>query len=154
MENAPTVTVQSIQENIQEAHYFTAYEGVLGERFHHTKAPDDDQGSPVIPETLKLLTLCVLVLRNGFTVLGQSACASPERYNKEIGEQIAYEDAIKKIWVLMGYELKNKLAVIQETGDLSESLTHMTAAAFGNPNSFSIKDADRILGYFKQETGS
>ena len=56
-----------------------------------------------------VLTVCVLTLRNGFTVTGESACASPENYNKEIGEQIARTNAVEKIWVLEGYLLKQRL---------------------------------------------
>jgi hypothetical protein len=56
------------------------------------------------------LTVCVLTLRNGFTVTGESACVSPETYNQEIGESIAFENAFDKLWQLEGYVLKNKLA--------------------------------------------
>ena len=65
--------------------------------------------APVLP-SLKLLTFCVLVLRNGFTVTGESACASPENFDAEIGRKIARENAVQKIWPLMGYELRSKLA--------------------------------------------
>jgi len=53
--------------------------------------------------------VCVLTLKNGFTVTGESACASPENYNQEIGEKIAKENAVDKIWPLEGYLLKQKL---------------------------------------------
>ena len=60
---------------------------------------------------LDLLTFCVLVLRNGFTVTGESACASPENFDAEIGRKIARENAINKVYAsLMGYELRTKLA--------------------------------------------
>ena len=55
------------------------------------------------------LTVCCLTLKNGFTVTGESACASPENFNKEIGEKIAFENARNKIWALEGYLLKQKL---------------------------------------------
>ena len=61
-------------------------------------------------DPLSLLTFCVLVLRNGFTVTGESACASPENFNAEIGRRIARENAVAKVWPLMGYELKTALA--------------------------------------------
>ena len=57
------------------------------------------------------LTVCCLVLKNGFTVTGESACASPENFDKELGEQIAYRNAKDKIWALEGYLLKQKLYV-------------------------------------------
>ena len=63
------------------------------------------------------LTLCVITLKNGFTVTGESACADPAMFNKEIGERIAQENAEKKIWPLMGYALKQELFLA--TGDAS-----------------------------------
>lgn len=57
----------------------------------------------------EVLTVCVLTLENGFTVTGESACASPDNYNKEIGDRIARDKAKEKIWVLEGYLLKQKL---------------------------------------------
>ena len=59
---------------------------------------------------LELLTFCVLTLRNGFTVTGESACASPENFDAEIGRKIARQNAVNKIWPLMGYALKEKLS--------------------------------------------
>lgn len=56
-----------------------------------------------------VLTVCVITLVNGFTVTGESACASPENYNQEIGEKIAFGNAREKIWPLEGYLLKQKL---------------------------------------------
>ena len=55
------------------------------------------------------LTVCCLTLQNGFTVTGESACASPENFDAEIGQKIARENARNKIWVLEGYLLKQKL---------------------------------------------
>lgn len=56
------------------------------------------------------LTVCALRLRNGFHVVGESAAASPENFNEEIGRKIAYDNARNKIWALEGYVLRNKLA--------------------------------------------
>jgi hypothetical protein len=58
-----------------------------------------------------VLTVCVLTLENGFTVTGESACASPANYNKEIGDRIARDNAKEKIWVLEGYLLKENLFI-------------------------------------------
>ena len=54
-------------------------------------------------------TVCLLTLRNGFTVTGESACASPENFNAEIGQKIARQNAREKIWMLEGYLLKESL---------------------------------------------
>ena len=96
---APRVTPADIESNIADQYFFTAAEGVFG-------GPSEvNQDHP-----LSLLTFCVLVLRNGFTVTGESACASPENFDAEIGRDIARKNAVQKIWPLMGYELRSKLA--------------------------------------------
>lgn len=61
-------------------------------------------------DALKCLTICVITLRNGFTLVGKSACASPENFDLEIGGKIAREDARRQIWALEGYLLRSKLA--------------------------------------------
>lgn len=55
------------------------------------------------------LTVCVLVLKNGFTVTGESACASPENFDAKIGRDIARANARNKVWQLEGYLLREKL---------------------------------------------
>jgi len=99
---APRVTPADIEANIACEHYFTAGQGVLG---NIDVVPDEDQ-----LDILELLTFCVLVLRNGFTVTGESACASPENFDAEVGRKIARQNAVQKIWPLMGYELRSQLA--------------------------------------------
>ena len=56
------------------------------------------------------LTICCLTLTNGFTVTGESACASPENFNANIGRKIARDNARQKIWALLGFRLKDQLA--------------------------------------------
>lgn len=56
------------------------------------------------------LTVCCLTLKNGFTVTGESACASPENFDAELGRKIARSNAVNKIWPLEGYLLKERLA--------------------------------------------
>lgn len=99
---APRVTMFDIEANITSEFYFTATDGVLG-------ASDMGTAPAGRAKSLDQLTFCVLVLRNGFTVTGESACASPENFDAEIGRRIARENAIQKIWPLMGYELRTKL---------------------------------------------
>ena len=112
-DKAPRVTPAEIEENIVDEVYFTAAEGAFGvgcnqDWFNGLEGPFGEPGRTKGP--LDLLTFCVLVLRNGFTVTGESACASPENFNAEIGRRIARENAVAKIWPLMGYELRSKLA--------------------------------------------
>jgi len=69
---------------------------IVGEAYH------------VFPGTT--LTVCALTLRNGFQVVGESAAASPENFDAEIGRKIARDNARNKIWALEGYLLRTKLA--------------------------------------------
>ncbi len=56
-----------------------------------------------------VLTLCVMQLPNGFIVTGESACASPENFDEELGRKIAFGQARGKIWPFAGYALREKL---------------------------------------------
>jgi hypothetical protein len=62
-----------------------------------------------IPQSMECLTVCVLVLKNGFTVTGESACVSRENFNSELGRKAARQKAVDKIWALEGYLLKQEL---------------------------------------------
>lgn len=105
---APRVTPSDIEANIASEHYFTAEEGMRGtDASLRTFA---ETGAKYGYQTLGLLTFCVVVLKNGFTVTGESACASPENFDAEVGRKIARQNAVQKIWPLMGYELRSKLA--------------------------------------------
>ncbi|EKP2311315.1 hypothetical protein P1O74_001863 [Escherichia coli] len=107
---APRITPQHIEDVIISEHYFTAAEGVHGA--NELLKPHEnpiDYYQEAHPAEL-LLTFCVLVLRNGFTVTGESACASPENFDAEIGRKIARQNAVNKIWMLEGYLLKQKLS--------------------------------------------
>ncbi len=97
---APRVKPQDVDANIVSEYCFTAGEGVTGAHL----------GSNYCYEkTLDVLTFCVLVLRNGFTVTGESACASPENFDAELGRKIARQNAVDKVWPLMGYALKENM---------------------------------------------
>jgi hypothetical protein len=111
---AARVLPSHIEANIASEHYFTAGAAVRGTADlsgARDAWPVDDT-----PECLDLLTFCVLVLRNGFTVTGESACASPENFDAEIGKRIARTNAVNKIWPLMGYQLREQLHQQQQQG--------------------------------------
>ena len=98
--NAPRLTPDHIDSKIKAVEYIL---------------PRDvckrDNGVEVFdaPLPLQTLTFCILTLENGFTVTGESACASPENFDAEIGKKIAYDNAREKIWLLEGYLLKENL---------------------------------------------
>lgn len=93
---APRVTPQQIEDVIAEEYCFTAAAALKGTPGEASKA-------------CSLLTFCVLVLKNGYTVTGESACASPENFNADLGAKIAREHAKQKIWALEGYLLRQRL---------------------------------------------
>lgn len=108
---APRITPAGIEAAIASEHYFTAGDAL--------KAIDPEEYALWVDDypsgaALSLLTFCVLVLRNGFTVTGESVCVSPENFDAEIGREIARENAISKIWPLMGYELRCRIALRSE----------------------------------------
>jgi N4 Gp49/Sf6 Gp66 family protein len=106
---APRVTLAHIEGCIAYEYYVTGDQlpaittAVLG--VSYAQVPQQIDISP-----LACLTICVLVLRNGFTVTGESACASPENFNSELGRKIARQKAVEKIWSLEGYVLKSRLS--------------------------------------------
>lgn len=106
---APRITPADIENAIASEHYFTAAQGHRQSVEDATDAAGGCIPSHNNPPELALLTICVLVLRNGFTVTGESACASAANFNAEIGQKIAREKAREKIWPLEGYLLRERL---------------------------------------------
>ena len=102
--HAPRVTPADIEAEIASEHYFTAAQG-MREAFEEGGLPARD----LRYEPLELLTFCVLVLKNGFTVTGESACASPANFDEEIGRKIARQNAVNKIWPLLGFSLRDAI---------------------------------------------
>lgn len=96
----PRVSIADMEGKIERSHYFTADKGVCSE-----EGSVSFDGDP-----LRLLTICILVMRNGFMVIGKSATASPENFDEEKGKRFAYEDAIKQLWPLEGYALRERLS--------------------------------------------
>ena len=119
---APRVTPADIEANIVSEHYFTARDGRRGAIADGTYVGRErPQFGEADLAALDLLTFCVLVLRNGFTVTGESACASPENFDAEVGRKIARQNAMQKIWPLMGYELRSQLAA-EARGDVNHDI--------------------------------
>lgn len=94
----PRVSLADI-ENAMEYKFFTTAD-----------ACDPEQLQDNISRALSMLTLCIIVMKNGFILVGKSAPASPENFDAEKGRTFAYEDAVRQLWPLMGYALKDKLA--------------------------------------------
>jgi hypothetical protein len=83
---APRVTLESMEAKIEHETYIL-HEGIL--------------------------TLCILKMSNGFYVFGESAPASPANFSAELGRKFAYENAIRQLWKLEGYALRDRLAEVE-----------------------------------------
>lgn len=68
-------------------------------------------------DQLRLMTVCTLLLKNGWIVVGKSAPAHAGNFDAEIGRKLAHEDAVRQIWPLMGFNLKTQLADEQQGRD-------------------------------------
>lgn len=108
MSDAPRVTIEQIESKIVSEHYFTARDGIEGARGYDAWSKSRESDSWDIPP-LKHLTLCVLVLHTGYTIVGKSACVSAANFDAELGRKYAREDAIRQMWPLEGYLLSEKL---------------------------------------------
>jgi hypothetical protein len=83
-------------------------EAKIAARYDTTGDKAIPAGATVMP-SLKLLSICILVMQNGFVLIGMSAPASAENFNADLGRKLAYEDAIRQLWPLEGYALRDRL---------------------------------------------
>lgn len=117
MHKGSCVTLEMVESSIASEHYFTAADGVEGADLRRRLREAEDaftvdplwvrKISRLAP--LQLLTFCVLVLKNGYTVVGKSACADPDSFDPKFGQRLAREDAMRQLWSLLAYELKSQL---------------------------------------------
>lgn len=96
---AARVSLRDIEAAIAARYDLTADQAIIA------------SNAPLV-EPLKLLSICLLVMRNGFVVIGKSAPASPENFNADLGRNLAYEDAVRQLWPLMGFALRDQLHAV------------------------------------------
>lgn len=158
---APRVTPADLDAAIDSEHYFTAAQGTLGAVIAEAKAhsPEIAVGAFEAPKApLNLLTFCVLVLKNGFTVTGESACASPENFDAEVGRRVARENAKQKLWPLLGYELKTRLAEEAKkpkqytAADIVEAYSGKDHKSFGFKFKVLMKDGQTFSGVIPEDS--
>jgi hypothetical protein len=97
---APRITPADIDAAIAAENWFNAAEAA------------EALGQPAT-KAMRCLTICVLTLKNGFTLVGENACASPGTYDAEIGRKLARDNARNQIWRLEGYRLRSMLAAME-----------------------------------------
>ena len=93
---APRVSLASMEAKIAARYDFTADKAI---------GPD----VPAMP-SLSLISICIIVMQNGFAIIGKSAPAAAANFNAEFGRKLAYEDAIRQLWPLEGYALREHLS--------------------------------------------
>jgi hypothetical protein len=67
------------------------------------------------PEPLSRLSICILVMKNGFVVVGTHAPASTETFDPELSRQRAYEHAIIQLWPLMDFAMRGTASATGRT---------------------------------------
>ncbi len=97
---APRVSLHSMETKIARRYDFIMLDALSALQMP-VGLPDDPLG---------LLSVCVITMNNGFTLVGKSAPASAANFNAELGRKLAYEDAIRQLWPLEGYALREKLS--------------------------------------------
>ena len=95
---APRVSLTDLETNIVEKHFLLGAQAV------------NAAGGFSQFASIDTLTICIIATRNGFTIIGKSAPAHPDNFDPELGRKLAYEDAVRQLWPLMGYALREKLA--------------------------------------------
>ena len=93
---APRVALPDIEKAIESTYYLTGAEA-MGSNYGDFE------------DALHTLTLCIVVMRNGFVLIGKSAPASPANYDQQLGRKFALEDAMRQAWPLMGFALRDRL---------------------------------------------
>lgn len=132
---APRVSLADIEANVAFKATFVAGAAVA----FLDDGPGMVEATPgAIPDTLDVLTICLLVTRNGFTIIGKSAPASAANFDARLGAKLAYEDAVRQLWPLMGYALRERLAADltapkQDGADPEGTLARIEAAAATSP---------------------
>lgn len=95
---APRVTLSDVKNNIAEEHYVLGLQAISA------------AGGISEHQSADTLTICILVTQSGFCVVGKSAPASVENFDAGLGRTLAYEDAVRQLWPLMGYALRQQLS--------------------------------------------
>lgn len=106
---APRVSLADIEAAVRYELHVSGREA-LDTLMRSPLQPGEDPVDGGTLKQLEILSICILVLRNGFMVIGKSAPASPENFNADLGRKLAYEDCIRQLWPLMGFALRDRLA--------------------------------------------
>jgi hypothetical protein len=117
--------------------------------------PEDLQANIVHVEYIKhvshsgqVLRWCILTTRSGYAVTGRpSVSVSPLNDKAQVGEKVAYENAVAELWPLMGYHLRMTMnasapGLITDT----DRLQLLISAVSENPPEIPDEVLDTVLG--------
>jgi hypothetical protein len=100
-------------------------------------------------------TICQLVMENGYTVHGYSACVDIGNFDAALGRLYAYQDAFEKIWPLEGYLLAEKLYwdhAVPVASNPAKKVTNWTAKKRGKKIVAKLETDDAPYGLKKDGT--
>lgn len=100
---APRVSVEALKDTIADLTFVNLGKAIEGCQ----RSAESGQTTATAPTFL--MTLAVVTCVNGFVVVGKSAPASAANFDKAKGEQFAYEDAMRQLWPMKGYALRERL---------------------------------------------
>lgn len=143
---APSIRPEDVEAAIADEQYFTAAQGVSGARY---VIHDANTTGP-----LARITICVLTLKNGFTAVGvNEGPVAAENFRADLGREYARKQALEKVWLVLGYQLKEQLHLLS-TGGAAQivSLTPALAAADG-PRQYRPRDVWRVQVFTDTSTG-
>ncbi len=130
----PKITENDIDLHIASVWYLNGFDAAIDKMKREDAANQGMKTARYVPWELQVITICLLTLRNGFTIVGKSACAHPDNYDQKIGEKIALRDARAQMWPLLGYNLRERLFAQSRAGVVE------AAAAKAFNNAFSPMD--------------
>jgi hypothetical protein len=101
--SALKISLADIESEISHVAYMTGDRFLKHAEFRHSI----DKGVHI--KDAAVMTICVVVMKNGYLVVGTAAPASPENYDKAHGQKLAYDKCVAQIFPILGYQLKEQL---------------------------------------------
>lgn len=105
--NAPRITIQDIEDAIAYEYYVRGSQAT--DRTTVVLGSVQAMTGCSVTDALDRLTICILVLHNGYTVVGTSSCVAIENFDEAKGRQISREKAVDQLWQILGYQLRETL---------------------------------------------
>lgn len=110
MKRYQRVSIEDIELAVHSERYFTADDGRQGAMARGTyighEQPDGDARRDLEP--LRTLMFCVLVLDDGYTVVGRAFCRSLQTHDLYSARCHARQAALNEIWVMKGAKLSQQ----------------------------------------------